>query len=72
MNIIFDDLWMISMIIITVLLRKSSGLQRKHLLPPLPHSAVKGWGSNGSFQPEAVSLLTALKQREIGLRVAKI
>jgi hypothetical protein len=30
--------------------------------PLLPKGQCRGWGSNGSFQPEAVSLVMAFKQ----------
>jgi hypothetical protein len=44
----------------TFLLSKSSGLQRKHL--PSQCCAGGGRGKRDSFQPEAVSLVMALKR----------
>jgi hypothetical protein len=32
------------------------------LLPPPPTGLCRGWGSSGSFQPQAVALVMAMKQ----------
>jgi hypothetical protein len=31
-------------------------------LPPSPTGLCRGWGSSGSFQPQAVALVKAMKQ----------
>jgi hypothetical protein len=49
-----------------ILLSKSSGLQRKHPLPRSFHSAVQGREGCGSFQPETVGFVMALKQCGVG------
>jgi hypothetical protein len=35
--------------------------------PPSPTGLCRGWGSSGSFQPQAVALVMAMKQWGLGL-----
>jgi hypothetical protein len=65
-NVIFNELLMTIRVLFTFLLSQSSWLQREH--PRSPHSAVQGV----VLQPEALSLVLALKQRGLGLKISPL
>jgi hypothetical protein len=40
--------------------------------PLSPTVLCRGWGSSGSFQPEAVALFMAFKPRGLGFKIAEL